>query len=114
MNGLMTDRAGRVRVSDASAARPGRASALGVSATTTLTSATATRSVRGRMGMSMDERERELRFIGRQVRGALRDTINKHGPITLEHVGSAVKRVSAQVLAAQEDRARREKGAGAE
>lgn len=59
----------------------------------------------------MDERDRELRFIGRQVRGALRDTINKHGPITLANYGSAVKRASAQVLAAMEERKRREQNA---
>lgn len=39
--------------------------------------------------------------LHRVVVGALKDTINMHGPITPEWIGSAAKRITAAVVAEQ-------------
>lgn len=41
----------------------------------------------------------ETNWLERQVAGALRSTIDAHGPITPQWIGSAAKRVTAQIEA---------------
>ena len=45
----------------------------------------------------------QIESLERAITGALRATIRDHGPITPEHIGSAVKRIIGQLANAQAD-----------
>lgn len=47
---------------------------------------------------TIEKLNREKKLDDNKIKGALKQTINAHGPITLELIGSAVKRINGSIL----------------